>query len=168
MLEEAPSKGDLDFRAVLAASATAVFLLACVFGEGLGGSWGSNTACSPIFGCTSGFFGFDAVEHFLFGVAAAWILVWIFKARPRFSLLHGTRWKNVLTVVAIVALVSVGWEHLEMLHDLFRTDILHQSLVNFRLHINLLDQPTNLDTLGDLFFAIVGSFIASLFPRSRA
>lgn len=141
---------------------TALWLITCTFGEGLGGSWGANNACYPYLGCTSGFFGYDAIEHFLFGVVAIFALVWFFRTHPRFSLLSDVRWKNVVILIAVVALVSVFWELLECAHDFFRVDILHQSLFNFRLHLNQLDQPTNLDTMGDLTFALIGS-LASLF-----
>ncbi len=158
----------LPSRAALwATGVTVVWLIACIFGEGLGGSLGANDKCYPYLGCTSGFFGYDAIEHFLFGVAAVLVLVWFFRAYPRFSLFSDIRWKDVLTLVALIALVSVFWELFECAHDLFRVDVLHQSLFNLQLHINQLDQPSNLDTMGDLSFAILGSFLSATFTVKK-
>lgn len=140
-----------------------VFILACTLGEGLGGSWGSNEACNKYLGCTSGFFGYDAVEHFIFGVAVVWIIVWLFQRFPQFSLLHNKRWKNILIIIALVVFVGVIWEFLECAHDYFRLSILHQALLNWKLHINSLDQPTNLDTMGDMFFGLLGSTLSLFF-----
>ena len=150
---------------ILATIATTVFILVCIFGEGISGSFGSNPSCYKYLGCTEGFFGYDAVEHFLFGIAAIWILVWIFQKFPQHSILNNKRWKNVLILLALVAFISVAWEFLEASHDAFRVDILHQTLVNWRLHINTLDQPTNLDTMGDLFFSLFGSMVALFFTK---
>ena len=45
----------------------------------------------------------------------------------------------------------------ECARDAIRLDVLHEHLLNFRLHINLLEQPSNLDTMGDLTSALVGA-----------
>ncbi|MBU6142183.1 hypothetical protein KGO95_03675 [Patescibacteria group bacterium] len=162
MVPEKQHKGLLpSYAALWAFGTTAIWLIACIFGEGLGGSLGANDKCYPYLGCTSGFFGYDAIEHFLFGVAAVFVLIWLF--RSRFSLFSGVRWKDILILIALVALLSVFWELFECIHDLFRADILHQSLLDLRLHINQLDQPSNLDTMGDLSFALLGAFFASFF-----
>jgi hypothetical protein len=150
---------------VWAMIATFVFLVVCIFGEGLGGSLGSNPSCYKYLGCTDGFGGYDAIEHFLFGIAAVWILISTFQKFPKYSLFQTEHWKNVLTIIALVVLISVAWEFLECAHDAFRVDILHQTLVNWKLHLNLLNQPTNLDTMGDLFFASLGSTIALFFTK---
>jgi hypothetical protein len=151
--------------AVLATIATIVTLLVCAYGEGISGSFGSNQSCYKYLGCSVGFFGYDALEHFLSGIALTWILVWIFQKFPKYSLLSDKLWKNVLILIALVALFSVLWELSELVHDVFRSSILHQPLINFRLNINLMDQPTNLDTMGDLFFELFGSVIALIFAK---
>jgi hypothetical protein len=166
MEEIIKSKNNLCSKeAVWAIIATSIFLLVCIFGEGMGGSFGSNPSCYKYLGCTTGFFGYDAIEHFLFGIAAVGILVWFFMKFPKYSLLHTERWKNILTVVALIILVSVIWEFIECAHDYFRIEVLHQLLINFRLHINSLDQPTNLDTMGDLFFSLFGSLTGLFFTK---
>jgi hypothetical protein len=151
----------------MASISMVIFLTACFFGEGLGGSWGSKLACPPYLGCTSGFFGYDAIEHFLFGITLVYSLIWIFKKFPKFSLLYSDFWKNVIIFITITALISVLWELLECAHDAFRVDILHERLRDIRLHINLLDQPTNIDTMGDLAFSLLGSFFTSLFSKQE-
>ena len=149
--------------AILATISTSVFLLACIFGEGLGGSLGSNPTCFKYLGCTTGFLGYDAFEHLLFGISAVFILFWIFQKFSKYSMLHTEKWKNILTIIALIMFVSVLWEFAECAHDAFRVDVLGQALVNWKMHVNLLDQPTNLDTMGDLTFAFIGSILALLF-----
>lgn len=160
------SKNNYSRIAILAVTSTVVWIFICLFGEWIGaGSLGGNDMCIKYLGCTSGFFGYDAIEHFLFGISLIWSLIWLFKKYPQYSLLHTKLWKSVLTLIALVALVSVTWEFIECAHDYFRIDILHQTLFNFRLHINHLDQPTNLDTMGDLAFSLFGSIVALFFTK---
>ena len=122
-------------------------------------NWAGNAMCSPYLGCVSGFFGYDAFEHFFFGVAALMILFWFCEKFPQHSLLPEVRWKRILISLALIALVAVSWEIVECAHDAIRADVFHESLRNFSLHINLLDQPTNLDTMGDLSFTLLGGCI---------
>jgi hypothetical protein len=150
-------------NAILAVMTTTIFLLVCIFGEGLGGSLGSNPTCFKYLGCTTGFLGYDAIEHFLFGIAAIFLLLWCFEKFPKYSMLHTERWKNVLTIIALIIFTSVLWELAECAHDAFRIDVLGQTLVNWKLHLNLMDQPTNLDTIGDLTFTFLGSAVTLLF-----
>jgi len=154
-------------EAILATISAIVFLVACYFGEGLGGSWGSNIACPKYLGCTSGFFGYDAIEHFLFGIAGVFLFVWLCKKFQQFSFLQDKRWKNFLLLVAMVTFLSVLWEFGECARDAFRLNILHEPLRNIRLQINLLDQPTNIDTMGDLFFGMLGSIVALFFYKVK-
>ena len=146
--------------AIMAIISTAVFFIAFIFGEGWGGSLGLNNSCTSLLGCSAGFFGFDAVEHFISGIAITSILLFIFKKYPQYSLLNDKRWKNILTILALVAFAGVLWEFIECAHDLFRSNVLNQVLINRKLHLNLLDQPNNIDTMGDLFFSLLGSTIS--------
>ena len=150
------------FIAIIAIS---LFLIACIFGEGLGGSLGLNQTCLKYFGCSIGFFGYDAFEHFLFGISATFILIWFFQRFPTYSLLNTKRWKNILIIIILVMFISVIWEFTELIHDIFRSDFLNQILLNQKLHINLLDQPNNIDTMGDLFFSLFGSTIPLFFIK---
>ena len=151
--------------AVLSIITAIIFLVACLFGEGLGGSLGLNQTCLKYLGCSVGFFGYDAIEHFLFGISAAFILVWFFQKFPKYSLLNTKHWKNVLTIVVLIVFISVIWEFIEFIHDIFRSDFLNQILLNQKLHINLLDQPNNTDTMGDLFFSLCGSLLSLFFMK---
>jgi len=121
--------------------------------------WAGNATCSIYLGCVEGFAGYDAFEHLFFGIAAALAIVWLSQRFPEYSILHSEAWKTALTVIATIALIAVLWEMLECAHDALRLNLLHEPLRNIRLHINLLDQPTNLDTMGDLTFSLVGSVI---------
>lgn len=58
--------------------------------------------------------------------------------------------------------LSIMFAALECLRDAIRLDVLHQPILNFRLHINRLDQPTNLDTMGDLLFSLLGSVFGTV------
>ena len=90
------------------------------------------------------------------------------RVKPRFSpvawisTMSPAPGKSALAIVATVALIAVLWEIGECAHDAFRLDILHEPLRNAFTHIDLLDQPTNLDTMGDLTFSIVGACIGLL------
>jgi hypothetical protein len=139
-------------------SLTVVWALMTYFGEFFY-PWANNGACSKYLGCVGGFAGYDAFEHLFFGLALAIGLIWFFEYSPKYSLLHSNLFKTLIVIVALVTLVSVFWEIIECLHDALRLDILHESLRNFKLHIDLLDQPNNLDTMGDLTFALLGSII---------
>lgn len=149
---------------IFALSFSAIFLLSCLFGKGVLQHWGTDgLACYPYVGCSDGFFGYDALEHFLFGISIVWVLIWIFQRFPKLSLIESVPWKNIVIMLALVALISLMWEFSECIHDYFRLNILHQTLVDVNLHINKMDQPTNIDTMGDFFFAMLGSIISLFF-----
>ena len=144
--------------AVLLVAMTVIWIGTTLCGEFVY-TWAGNATCSNYLGCVSGFFGYDAFEHLYFGVALSLLVLWLCERFPAYSIAHPKPWKTLLAVVSFVVMVSVFWEMLECAHDYFRLDILHEHLINFRLHINALDQPTNLDTMGDLTAAFVGSVI---------
>ena len=125
--------------------------------------WAGNATCSPYLGCVAGFFGYDAFEHLFFGIAGTLGIFWFCEHFPKYSLFHTNKFRNFLVIISIVAFVSVLWEIAECAHDALRVDILHEPLRNISLHINLLDQPTNLDTMGDLVFSLLGSVIGFFF-----
>ena len=89
-----------------------------------------------------------------------YIISLFFKKLPKYSLLGDKRWKNIIIFLSMIAFVGVMWEFIECAHDIFRSNVLHQVLINRKLNINLLDQPNNIDTMGDLFFSLCGSMIA--------
>ncbi len=139
-----------------------IYILADLLGEFMAG-WGYNAECIRFIGCTNGFFGFDAIEHFLSGFVILLCVLIFFNRYPRFSLLTGTWWKDALILVASVNLISVAWELVECAHDVFRVAVLHEPLINLKLNIDLLDQPTNLDTMGDMAFNVLGSILSAAF-----
>jgi hypothetical protein len=132
-----------------------IWLIITLCGEFLY-TWAGNVMCSTYLGCVNGFLGYDAYEHFLFGIAAAFALISISDRYPRYSVLNEEWWKTALMIIAIIALISVIWEMIECAHDALRLDIFHEPLRNIRLRINLLDQPSNIDTMGDLTMSLAG------------
>ena len=150
---------------IVAGMALLVWIAVITFGEFFNGA--TNVVCYPYFGCDSGFFGYDALEHFLFGFTAMWILVWLCKKFPHQSILNDTYWKSGVVLVTTVTCVAVVWEFGECFRDAYLLDIAHQQLINLRLHINYLAQPSNFDTMGDLAFNFVGSLLSLPFMSSR-
>lgn len=149
--------------AICTSISLAVWFAVMAYGELLNGA--PNSGCYPYLGCDSGFFGYDALEHFLFGFAAAWSIVWLCQKFPRHSILHIEFWKSALMVIALVTLIEIIWEIGECFRDAYLLDIVHQQLFNFRLHINYLAQPSNFDTMGDITFNLLGSLLALPFIK---
>ncbi len=112
-----------------------------------------NYQCFKYLGCNAGFFGYDAVVHFFAGILFASALLWVMEAHPRFHVLPDGFWKKAFVTVAICVFVSVSWEVWEFTYDHVRVDIFHENLVQE----NMLLQPTNADTMGDLTFGFGGS-----------
>ena len=125
--------------------------------------YNSNSYCSKYLGCTSGFFGYDALEHFTFGFVIIFSIVWICRNFPKYSILNDSTWRTIFSLITLTVFISVLWEFSECAHDVFRLNILHEYLINFKLHIDFLDQPTNLDTMGDISFNLLGSILALFF-----
>jgi len=141
---------------------TIVYVVCDLAGE-IMGNLGSNYQCLRFIGCTTGFFGFDAIEHFMSGASFLLLIALFMRKYPKYSLLVGNRFKDAFVLVCVLALIAVCWEIGECAHDYFRVVFLHEQLFSVRLHINVLDQPSNLDTVGDLFFNTLGAIVASFF-----
>jgi len=163
MIDNLEKNNKFSRNAIMAIASIVIFLIACTFGEGLGGSLGYNQTCFKYLGCTTGFLGYDALEHFLFGIATIFTLVWFFKRFPDYSVLNSKRWKNVLILIALVALIAVLWELSECAYDFFRGNVLNLSLFDLKTHVNLLAQPNNLDTMGDFTSGLIGAITATFF-----
>jgi hypothetical protein len=125
------------------------------------GSWGptlmANDKCYALLGCDIGFFGYDAALHFVSGIMDAALIIWLMRRFPAIDMFHERFWKNFLLIIALVALIAISWEFIELCHDQFRMKILH---VNLTVP-NRLDQPTNDDTMGDMTFSIIGAAAAA-------
>jgi hypothetical protein len=142
------------------AVATVVWLVISILGEFVTG-WATNNMCYAYLGCNDGFFGYDAVEHFVFGFALVFAFLWLGRMLPTVSFVAGNRTKTVLTLLAHVALVAVVWEMVECGWDQYRITILHETLFSFRLHVDQLAQSSNLDTMGDILCTILGALFSS-------
>jgi len=148
---------------VLLWGAIIIFSIADLLGQ-VGPHLESNQLCFRLLGCNSGFLGYDALCHFLFGIVLGFGLLWLNIHSPkRFALLQAKEgWKNILILVACVALFCVIWELGEFSIDIFRSRILHIDLLH---PMNVLLQPSDNDTMGDMAFCIFGSFISLLIAR---
>ena len=122
----------------------------------------ANGKCYRFLGCNSGFFGYDAVVHFVSGFMDATLIVWFMKKFPAINLFHNNFWKNFIVVITLVVFIAFSWEVGEFFHDQFRMKILHEDLIAQ----NRLDQPSNDDTMGDITFSILGAAITVLALRS--
>lgn len=148
-------------------SLCAVYAVIAILGEITAG-WSFNLVCNKFFGCTEGFFGYDAFEHFLSAMTAVLVIVWFCNKFPKYSILQDGTFKSMLFIISFIMFLCVAWEILECAHDAFRLSILHEPLRNIRLHINYLDQPTNIDTMGDLTFSLFGAVVGIVlmkFPK---
>jgi len=115
----------------------------------------ANNKCYQFLGCNSGFFGYDALVHFVSGIMDATLIVWLMKKFPPINLFHNNFWKNLLVVITMVVFIAFCWELCELSHDQFRMKVLHENLISE----NRLDQPSNDDTMGDITFSILGAAI---------
>ncbi len=115
----------------------------------------SNDKCYTYLGCNAGFFGYDALVHFLSGIIIAVSLLLIRHYYPEAAAFSHKKWMQALVIMGIAALIGVVWEILEFSYDHFRMDILHINLI----YPNLLAQPSNSDTMGDLTFGLLGVLI---------
>jgi hypothetical protein len=135
-----------------------IIFLALSFLGNYGPTLMTNDKCYSFLGCNVGFFGYDALVHFVNGIMEATFIVWLMARFPSFSLFHNRFWKNLLIVVIMVVFVAFLWEFSEFFHDQFRMKVLHENLTI----PNTLDQPTNNDTMGDITFSILGAAITAL------
>ena len=131
-----------------------IFLFAVfVVGDWFG--WIGNSQCFQYLGCNIGFFGYDALTHFLGGTVEVSLILWLMIRFPRVNIFHENFWKNFVILLALVALIGVGWEILEFSYDHIRIFLLHDNLLN----PNRLFQPSNRDTIGDLTFGLLGALV---------
>ncbi|MFA6601940.1 MAG: hypothetical protein WCT02_03750 [Candidatus Paceibacterota bacterium] len=149
-----------DFIKTISFALIALFLLVWILGS-FGPHLIANHKCYAFFGCNGGFFGFDAFQHFLSGPMDVALIIWLSRKHEKVNLFQEKFWKNFLIIVAIVALVAVLWEIIEYGHDEFRMDVLGRNLTS----PNLLDQPTNSDTMGDMTMTLVGASLAAVALR---
>ena len=124
--------------------------------------FGDNSFCFRYFGCNAGFFGYDAFFHLFGGVLFASFFVWLARKYQSFNLFQNNAWKNFIILLAIVALLGIGWEFIEFGHDHVLNRFKNLYAIKI-LHLEKLVQPTNSDTVGDLFFDLAGAAIAASF-----
>lgn len=126
----------------------------------LHGHFGANVLCFPKLGCNAGFFGYDAFfEHFLCACVGTLLLVRFMKTHPHRSFLYNSFWKNIIVLIALTMLLGVAWELFEFSHDQIMLYAPPQRAIFFLTPDRRL-QPSNIDTMGDLTFDLMGSSTA--------
>ncbi len=123
--------------------------------------WTANNYCPNYFSCTIGFFGFDALQHFFGGIISLFIIGYYSELYPQYSLFHQNKVKNFVILLSVSIFLAFMFEGGEMVHDAFRFGIRHIAESVSGHH--QLDQPTNLDTMGDMFFHAIASMIVIWF-----
>lgn len=95
---------------------------------------------------------YDVVTHFLGGcsIAVSWSIIRRVLDRDE------PRWYGMLTTIAMVGLAAVLWEFSEFLMD--RNGLFLGGFVN---------QPSIADTMGDLFFGLLGGTAVAAFTTRR-
>lgn len=122
-----------------------------------------NSTCLPHLGCNAGFFGYDALTHFLCGIVIALGLAWLSDRHPGWNIFGRSALRNLFVILAVAALIGTLWEVLEFCFDYFRAYALHMNLYS----PNQAAQPSNADTVGDMAFGLLGAFFASMPLRNR-
>ncbi len=132
----------------------------------------NNFFCFDYIGCNAGFFGYDFLVHFLSGTATAIFVIWLGDEFPKFSVRFKNRLKTAIVLLALVALVGVCWEFIEFFYDQSKGFLVSNNIPTLNIHA----QPSNADTMGDLFADIAGGAIPAfafafsnilLFKRKR-
>lgn len=151
--------------------AFAVTLSAFIVGA-IAGRWlMPNELCFRYLGCNAGFFGFDALLHFTAGVAESALIIWLaLFPKTRMFELRSSLWKNALILIALVALLSIGWEILEYNHDHILRSYAWFRAMAF-VHPMFQAQPSLSDTMGDLTVTLIGGLLTTpllrLFRKSQ-
>ncbi len=140
-------------------ASSVILFVAALIAEGF---WfGNNHYCYTSLGCNAGFFGFDALVHFSSGIAEASLIIWLAKNYKKVNFFDGNSCRNIVILVALVALLGIGWELLELGHDLIVTNTTVFSSLPFFGPENIA-QPSGSDTMGDLSLDLLGALVFSL------
>lgn len=115
----------------------------------------ANDWCFQMLGCNVGFFGYDGLTHFLSGIMAVFLMLWLSEKYPRLNVFPDGRLKKALAIVAFMALISFLWEFLEYAADFFQLYVYH-------IPADLLWQSSNPDTMGDIGLSLGGATLAIL------
>ena len=139
-------------------AAAALTFMGIDFVGQLGPDFENNVACYQYIGCNAGFGGYDAICHFVFGITVAVGAIWFSKRHPRRTLLSDSPAKSVFLILAYMALLAVVWEMCEFAYDYLTVIDLAHPLMNAD-EIQFFAQPTNADTIGDIFWSLFGTLL---------
>ncbi|HZX01193.1 MAG TPA: hypothetical protein VFE87_02260 [Candidatus Paceibacterota bacterium] len=96
----------------------------------------------------------DIPIHFSGGVLIGLVFLWLVEMYPGQFKLPGNFWARALLIISFGALMGVVWEFTEFTYDLF--------VVGHGLRSA---QQGVADTMGDLFFDIIGTFTVATFQK---
>ena len=96
----------------------------------------------------------DIPMHFSGGVLVGLIFLWLVQMYPQQFKLPSNFWARALLITSFGALMGVIWEFAEFTYD----------LVAIGHGLRLAQQGVS-DTMGDLFFDIVGAFTVATFQK---
>lgn len=100
----------------------------------------------------------DIPAHFLGGIMTAAVFYWFFYRHPHYFDTSRSFWVTLTLVLGWSALTGVLWEFTEFSYDL--------AIATYGFNLKTL-QFGLLDTLGDLFFDLLGSLSLAVFVRLR-
>lgn len=141
---------------ILALASLFLFLVVSIGGNLTGLM--NNDACYALLGCNIGFFGYDALVHFVSGMMEVFVFLWLMRAYPVVHILNDAFWKNVFILLIFAAMAGSIWEIGEFAGDFIKTHLYH---INIYAPTNRMYQPNNSDTMGDMTFGLLGAFITA-------
>lgn len=101
----------------------------------------------------------DIPQHFLFGILSGITFYWFAYKLPRIVNLSGNKFFIALLVVSWAVFLGMLWEFLEFTRDFILIDYLRHNIRPAQL--------SNADTMGDLFFDLLGGLSLAIFMRLR-
>ena len=110
-----------------------------------------NALCFPLLGCNPGILGYDGLVHFMSGICIGFGLLWLNRHRA---------WQFVAWSISI----AIIWEAIEWAYDAIRADILHMNILS---PINIMTQPSRIDTLGDVALGFLGTALVYAYWRFK-
>ena len=122
-----------------------------------------NSKCFQYLGCNMGFFGYDALTHFISSVMISSFVVWLMKKKIQINILHDSFFRNLVVIITIMMFITFSWEFAEYSRDQFRIKVLHENIT----HPNCRDQASDSDTMGDMTFSILGATFTSIAFKSN-
>lgn len=138
-----------------------IFVILCAlfalleFVLGITYGWMASERCFPLLDCNIGPFGFDALVHFTSGLATGVF----FALLVRGSLREKTLRRQLFDLLVFGFCIVFAWELIEWIGDLINFGAI---IGNFLDIPNQVLQLSRLDTIGDVIFGSIGTFLAGV------